>query len=462
MTVTDTFAEVAQLREKTHGEVIQPGDDDYDAARAVYNAIHDRHPAAVVQASDVGDVMATVDHARSRGLALAVRGGGHSIAGFSTCDGGIVLDLGSMKGVRVDPDRRTVRVEPGLTWGDLNHATHAFGLAVTGGIVSTTGISGLTLGGGMGHLARRCGLSCDNLISADVVLADGTFLSCNEDHEADLFWALRGGGGNFGIVTEFEFRANAVGPQVVAGPVFWPIEETPRVLRFYRDWIADAPNELMTAVGQRRARPLPFLPPDLVGKRLVGILACYSGLVEDGERILRPLKQFGSPVLDLCVPKPFLLHQASFDPLFRPGWWYYVRSCDMAGLEDGVIDVVAEYGQTVGSEVSALTVWHMGGAVAHVGEAETAFNGRGAAFTFNITGGTESRDGFEEQREWARSYWSDLAPYHSSVYVNFLMEEGEERIRQAYGAAKYERLRAIKRKYDPDNFFSLNQNISPL
>ncbi|MGH2773693.1 MAG: FAD-binding oxidoreductase [Actinomycetota bacterium] len=453
---SDEFAETLR------GELVLPADRIFDHRRRIWNGSIDRYPSLIARCAGAADVIAAVRFARRHSLLVAVRGGGHSFPGHSVCDGGMVIDLSPMKGIRVDPAARTVRAQAGVLLGELDREAQAFGLAVPAGVVTHTGVAGLTLGGGLGWLVRHFGLTIDQLLSVDLITAEGEFVKASPAENADLFWGVRGGGGNFGIVSEFEFRAHPVGPQVLAGGVFWPIEETPKVLRFYREWIADAPDDLMTAVGQRLARPLPSIPVDLVGKRLVGILSCYSGSVEDGERILRPLKRFGAPVLDLCVPKPFLVHQASLDPMFRPGWWYYVRSCDVSGFSDSVIDVVADHGQRINTEVSALTVWQMGGAVAHVGEDETAFNGRDAAFTFNITGGTEGRDGFEEQRAWARDYWSALAPHHTGVYVNFLMEEGEERIRQAYGAAKYARLRTLKRKYDPENFFRLNQNIAPL
>ncbi|HEX2119953.1 MAG TPA: BBE domain-containing protein, partial [Acidimicrobiales bacterium] len=257
------------------------------------------------------------------------------------------------------------------------------------------------------------------------------------------------------------FRLHPLGPEVVAGPVLWPMEQAPEVLRFYRDWVADCPDELMTIVVQRKAPALPFVPADLVGKPVVGVVACYAGPVEDGERVVRPLKAFGTPAVDMCRPKAFVAHQATFDPSFRPGWWYYVRSCDVAALTDDVLDVVAEHGMRITSPVSSLALWQMGGAVARVGDDETAFHGRNAGFTFNINGNSLTADGFEAERQWARDYWDALAPHHTSVYVNFLMEEGEERVRQAYGAEKYDRLKALKRAYDPTNFFRLNQNIKP-
>jgi FAD/FMN-containing dehydrogenase len=294
-----------------------------------------------------------------------------------------------------------------------------------------------------------------------VVTAAGDFVKASEGENPDLFWGVRGGGGNFGVVTEFEFQLMPIGPHIVGGPVFWPMEDAPKVLRFYRDWLADCPDEVMTIGIQRKAPDIPIVPRELVGKHIVGVVACYAGSVEDGEKALRPLKEFGSPVLDLCQPKPFLAHQSMLDPGFRHGWWYYVRSCDVADLNDGVIDIVSDYGNRIASPITSVALWQMGGAVARVGNDDTAFHGRDAGFTFNINGNTPTAEGFEDERHWARSYWSALEPYHTSVYTNFLMEEGEERVREAYGAEKYDRLKTLKRKYDPENFFRLNQNILP-
>jgi hypothetical protein len=345
--------------------------------------------------------------------------------------------------------------------GELDNETQPFGLAVPSGIVSHTGVAGLTLGGGLGWQQRKYGLSIDNLISADMVTVDGDFITASEDENSDLFWGLRGGGGNFGVVTSFRFRMNPIGPTVMAGPVFWPMEDTREVLRFYRDWIDECPDEITTIVVQRKLPALSTVPRDLVGKRVVSVVACYTGPVEDGVEALAPMKSFGSPVLDLCEPKPFLVHQSMFDESFRRGCWYYVRSCDVAELNDDVIDVVAEYGQSIQSPMSSIALWQMGGAVSRVGGDETAFHGRDAGFTFNINGNTETARGFEEEREWSRGYWSALAPFHTSVYVNFLMEEGEQRVREAYGAEKYDRLKTLKTKYDPTNLLRLNQNITP-
>lgn len=373
----------------------------------------------------------------------------------------MLIDLGLMKGIRVDPEARTARVQAGVLLGELDRETQEFGLAVPSGIVTHTGVAGLTLGGGLGWVMRKYGLTIDQLLSVDVITAEGELVRASEDQNADLFWGVRGGGGNFGIVTEFEFRLNPVGPYVMAGPVFWPMEDAQEVLRFYRDWIADCPDELMTIAVQRRAPALPIVPPDLVGKHVVAIAACYAGQVEEGERVLRPLKEFGSPVLDLCRLKPFLEHQKMFDPSYPHGWSYYVKACDVAALDDDVIGIMVEHGRRITSPVASVALWQMGGAVGRVDDGATAFNGRQAGFTFNINGNSQTAVGFDAEREWARNYWSALAPHHTSVYVNFLMEEGEERVRQAYGDAKYDRLKALKRKYDPTNVFSLNQNIKP-
>ena len=443
------------------GDLVRPGDPGYDEHRKVWNGSIDRRPALIARCRGVADIRAAVRFGREHDLVVAVRSGGHSFPGLSVCDDGMVIDLGPMRGIRVDPVARTVRAQAGVLLGELDRETQEFGLAVPAGIVTHTGLAGLTLGGGIGWIMRKYGLTIDQLLSVDVVTADGELIRASEDENPDLFWGVRGGGGNFGIVTDFEFRLNPLGPEVVAGPVFWAMTDAPEVLRFYRDWISDCPDDLMTIVTQRLLPALPVVPPELVGERVLGIVVCWSGDVDAGERFVRPLKEFGSPLLDLCVPKPFLAHQRMLDPSFRHGWWYYVRSCDVGVLSDEVIDIVVEYGTRISSPVSSLALWQMGGAVARVGEDETAFNGRNAGFTFNINGNSLSAEGFDAQRQWARDFWTALSPHHTSVYVNFLMEEGEERVRAAYGPAKYDRLKAAKRTYDPTNFFRLNQNIRP-
>src|SRR6266508_1944432 len=382
------------------GQLVRPSDPTYDEHRKIWNGSIDRSPALIARCAGVADVMAAVRFAMDNGVVAAIRSGGHSFPGHSVCDGGLVIDLGLMKGIRVDPEGRTARAQAGVLLGDLDRETQAFGLAVPAGIVTHTGLAGLTLGGGIGWLMRKYGLTIDQLLAVDMVTAGGEFVKASAD-------------------------------------------------------------EITTIVVHRRAPPLPVIPPELHGVPVVAVTCCYAGPVEDGEKVVRPMREFGSPLLDLCEPTPFLTHQAMFDPSFPHGWWYYFRSCDLATLTDDVIDIVADRAARMTSPLTAFPIFHLGGAITRVGEDETAFNGRGAGYTLNINATTATSEGFDEEREWSRSFWSALEPYHTSVYVNFLMDEGEDRIRQAYGAEKYDRLRALKRMYDPNNLFNLNQNIPP-
>jgi FAD/FMN-containing dehydrogenase len=443
------------------GELVVPDHPDYEQVRRIWNGSIDRHPAMIVRCADVSDVLTAVRYGRSSGLPVAVRGGGHSFPGLSVVDDGLVVDLSLMRGVRVDPDTQVARVQAGALLGDLDQATQAYGLAVPSGIVTHTGVAGLTLGGGIGWIMRKYGLSIDQLLSVELVTASGELVRASAEENADLFWGIRGGGGNFGVVTEFEFRCVPLGTEVLAGPIFWPMEKSAEVLRFYRDWVAEAPDELMTIVIHRKAPPLPFVPPELHGKPVVIVVCCWIGDLEEGERFIRPLRQFSSPVLDVCLPKPFLVHQSMFDPTFPRGRWYYFKACDVAELTDEIIDITAEHSLRMSSPLTAYPIWQMGGAVGRVDQDESAFNGRAAGFTYNINACTETGDGFDQERDWVRSFWSALSPWHQGVYVNFLGDEGADRVRQAYGPQKYDKLAALKRKYDPDNFFRLNQNISP-
>ena len=454
-------ADVDAFERTLRGVLIRPGSAEYELRRAVWNGSIQRWPALIARCLDAADVAAALGFAREREMLVAVRGGGHSFPGYSTCDDGLVVDLSPMRRVDIDPERRVARVQAGVLLGELDAAAQRHGLVVPSGIVTHTGVAGLTLGGGMGWLQRRFGLTIDQLLSAMVVLADGNVVRASAEENADLFWGLRGGGGNFGVVTEFEFRLNPLGPVVLAGPIFWPVAESPRLLRFYRDWITEAPDALMTMVVHRRAPALPFVPAELRGQLVVGIVCCYCGAVEDGQRLLRPLRRFASPVLDLCRPKPFIDHQAMFDPSFPSGWWYYMRACDVDSLSDEVIDITSEYANRIHSPLTTFPIWQTGGAIGAVDGAEAAFSGRADRFAFNITAATATADGFDEEREWVRSFWTALAPYHRSVYVNFLMDEGQDRIRQAYGSEKYERLKALKCRYDPTNLLRLNQNVPP-
>ncbi len=456
-----TSEQLSDLTARVRGELVTPDAPSYDEHRRIWNGSIDRSPALIARCAGVADVIDAVKFARGSGLPTAVRSGGHSFPGQSVVDDGIVIDLSLMQGVRVDLDKATVRAQAGVRLGDLDRETQAFGLAVPSGIVTHTGMAGLTLGGGIGWLMRKWGLTIDQLLSVDVVTADGELIKASADENADLFWGMRGAGSNFGIVTEFEFRLNPLGPVILGGPMMWPIEQSAEVLRHYRDWIADAPDELTTIVVHRKLPSGPPAPPDLYGRPVVIVAVCYAGSVEDGERVVRPMREFGEPLVDLCIPRPFLSLQAMFDASFPTGWWYYFRSCDVQTLSDEVIDITAEHAQLIPGPLTAFPIFQLGGAISRVGEEDTAYNNRSAGHRFNINATTLTREGFDTEVEWARTFWQALAPYHSSVYVNFLMDEGAERIRQAYGDAKFERLQALKTRYDPDNFFRLNQNIPP-
>ncbi|HEY6606991.1 MAG TPA: FAD-binding oxidoreductase [Gaiellaceae bacterium] len=452
---------LTELQAGSRGEIVGRDHPDYDVHRKIWNGSFDRRPALIARCAGVADVIQAVKFGRRTGLPVAIRGGGHSFPGLSVADDALMIDLGPMKGVRVDPDARTARVQAGVLLGELDKETQAFGLAAPSGIVTHTGVAGLTLGGGIGWIQRKHGLSVDKLRSVDLVTADGDLVKASPDENEELFWGIRGGGGNFGIVTEFAFDLVPLGPTVLAGPIFWAMEDSPEVLRFYRDWVADAPDELMTIVIHRKAPPLPFVPEHLHGKPVVMVASCWVGDLEEGEKFIRPLREFGSPVADVCMPKPFLTHQAMFDPSFVPGRWYYFKSCDVPGLTDEIIDLTVEHSLQIKSPLTSFPIWQMGGAVSRVGDNETAFGGRNAVFTYNIGASTETAAGFDEEREWVRTFWSALEPWHETVYVNFLGDEGQERVRTAYGAEKYDRLKTLKRKYDPDNFFRINQNIPP-
>jgi FAD/FMN-containing dehydrogenase len=452
----------AALERAFDGELVRPGDPSYEERRRVWNGSIDRFPALIARCAGLADVAAAVRFARETSLLVAVRGGGHSFPGLSVCDGGIVIDLGAMKRITVDVRAGRVRAEAGVLLGELDRATQAHGLAVPIGAITHTGLAGLTLGGGIGWLMRKHGLTIDQLLSVDVITASGEHVTASEIENADLFWGIRGGGGNFGIVTQFEFRLNRVGPIVLSGIQFWRLDDAPEVTRFYREWCADAPDELMTALVLRRAPAADFVPAELQGEPVVGVVSCWAGPLEEGEGILRPMRSFGSSVLDRSAPRPLVEHQSILDSSFPPGLWGYLRSCDVTDLNDDVLDISIEHAARIQSGRSTVTIWQLGGAVARVGADQTAFGGRSSGHTFNIFGATESVDGFDHERAWARDYWAALAPHHSGVYVNFLMEEGEERVREAYGAARYDRLKALKSTYDPDNFFRLNQNIRPV
>lgn len=455
-------AAVADLARHFRGELIRPDDSGYDGARRIWNGAIDRYPALIARCRDVADVLAAVRFARGRELVVAVRGGGHNVAGTAVCDGGIVIDLSPMKGMWVDPRARTARAQSGLLWGEFDHATQAFGLATPGGIVTHTGIAGLTLGGGLGWLMRKHGLTCDNLLSADVVTADGELVRASAKENADLFWGLRGGGGNFGIVTSFEYRLHPVGQTVLAGVILHPAARAGEVLDFYSRFIATAPDELMTIVVLRMAPPAPFLPPEIHGQPVVIIAVCYAGAVEEGERAIAPLRRFGAPLADSIQPTAYVSHQAMLDASVPHGLGYYWKSESLPPLGDSLITALTEHAWRVATPESYTAIFHLGGAVGREDPDASAFEDRRATHAMTIDAVWSDPGASGGCMSWVRDFWEAVRPHATGrVYVNFLGQEGQERVRLAYGEAKYERLRALKRTYDPTNFFRMNQNIVP-
>jgi FAD binding domain-containing protein/berberine-like enzyme len=454
---------ISGLADSFSGELLAPGDAGYDEARQVWNGAIDRRPGLIARCAGVADVVAALRHAREHELLVAVRGGGHGVAGLAVCDDGIVIDLAPMRGIAVDSAARTARAQAGVLWGELDAATQAAGLATVGGIVTHTGIAGLTLGGGIGWLMRRYGATVDNLLSAEVVTADGAVLRASADEHPELFWGLRGGGGNFGIVTSFEYRLHPVGPTVLAGPILYALEDGPEVLRFYRDYIAEAPDELTTIVMLRRAPALPFVPAELHGRPVVMVVACYAGPVERGEEVLAPLRRFGRPLVDAIAPRPYVELQAMFNPGVPHGWHYYWKSWELPPLQDAAIDTLVEQAHRITSPRSYVIVFQLGGALARVGEHDTAFGQRDAAHDVNINAVWLPDDpARDEHVRWARECYAALEPFATGrTYVNFLADEGQQRVRAAYGEERYGRLVALKRAHDPENVFRLNQNIDP-
>jgi hypothetical protein len=453
---------VQELKASFRGPLLRPADEGFDTARRVWNGMIDKTPALIARCAGVADVISAVNFARSHRLLVAVRGGGHNVAGTAVCDGGLVIDLSPMKGVLVHPSRRTVRAQAGLTWGEFDHETAVFGLAVTGGHVSTTGIAGLTLGGGIGWLMRKHGLTCDNLLSADIVTADGRFLTASPTENEDLFWGIRGGGGNFGVVTSFEYRLHPV-EMVLAGMVFHPAERAREVLQFYRDFTASAPEELTSLVAFLTGPPAPFLPAALHGAPLVAIAACYTGDLAEGERAIQPLRSFGPPVVDMLHSMPYRFFQTILDPSAPPGLQNYWKSSYLDSLSDGAIDVLAGRARSLPSPLTIVPVLHVGGAVSRVGENETAVSQlRGVPYVVNIISMWSDPEETERNVAWTRDFAGALQPFGpEGVYVNFIGDEGQDRVRAAYSPATYERLVALKNQYDPTNMFRLNQNILP-
>ena len=451
---------VDQLKSCFRGDVIQPTDANYESARRVYNAMIDKRPRLIARCVDVADVMAAVNFGRENGLLTAIRCGGHSGAGLGTCDDGLVIDLSRMKGIRVNPAAKTVRVEAGCVWGDVDHATHAFGMATPCGFISSTGVAGLTLGGGIGYLTRRFGLTIDNLLAVDMVLADGRFVTANSEENPDLFWAVRGGGGNFGVVTSFEFQLHPV-KMVHFGPTFWAIDAAADVLRAYKQFIGEAPEEISGFFAFLIVPPAPMFPEHLHLKKVCGVVWCCTGSADEVERTLKPMRTLGKPIFDHVGLAPFPAVQSLFDPLFAPGLQWYWRGDNFAELSEEAIDQHVEHGSQIPTMLSTMHLYPVNGAAQRVGKNDTAYSFRESLFTEVIVGVDPDPANSEKITTWCKKYWEALHPYSAGGgYVNFLMEEGQDRIRAAY-RDNYDRLAGIKRKYDPMNFFRVNQNIRP-
>jgi FAD/FMN-containing dehydrogenase len=449
------------IKNRIRGSILCEGEEGYGAARSVWNAMIDRRPGMIVRCAGASDVRAAVDFARDAGAVLSVRGGGHNIAGSAVCDGGVMIDLTPMKSVRIDPFTRTARVEPGVTLGEFDREAQAFGLVTPTGINSTTGVAGLTLGGGFGWISRMYGLTVDNLVSADVVTAEGALVLASEKENPDLFWALRGGGGNFGIVTSFEFGLHPFGPEVMSGLIVHPLSKAKDLLRRYREIAEAAPDELACWFVMRAAPPLPFLPKEVHGTGIIAFAACYAGPMDSAERAMKPLRAMGSPIADVIGPHPYTGWQTALDPLLTPGARNYWKSHSFAALQDGLIDVLVEYAGKLPSPETELAFAQLGGAINRVPAAATAYPHRDVAFLINLH--TRWRNPAEDTKciSWARSLFDACAPFASGgTYVNFIPEDDKDGVKRAYlGNAK--RLAAIKAKYDPSNLFRVNQNIRP-
>ncbi|AKU06753.1 FAD-binding oxidoreductase [Haloferax gibbonsii] len=456
-------ATIRDLDARLRGDALGPEADGYEEARTVWNAMIDRYPAVVVRPADTNDVVAAVTFARQYGLAVAVQGGGHNIAGHGVCDGGLLIDCSSMTEIQVDVETNTARVEPGVTVGEFDRATQVHGLAAPAGIISETGLAGLTLGGGWGWLSRSYGLTIDSLRSVEVVTADGEVRHASEDEHEDLFWGIRGGGGNFGVVTDFEFRLHEVGPMVLAGVLVYPFEVAGDLLRFHREFTASAPDELCCYASVRTAPSASFVPADVRGERVVTAYLCYAGALEDGERAIRPLREFQEPTVDLVRPRQYTEFQGLFDDVYPPGYRNYWKSqfVSEAGLSDGAIETLVDYANSVTSPYTSIVIEHLGGAISRLDSDASAYAHRDAGYSFNIfTRWTDASED-DEHVAWTREFFAAMAPHLSDgVSVNFLSREGNERVRAAFGD-NYDRLVELKRQYDPENLFRVNQNIAP-
>jgi FAD/FMN-containing dehydrogenase len=454
------LGKIQTFKSQLRGQVIAAADPDYDTARKVHNGMIDRHPALIARCSDVADVMASVRFARENDLLVSIRSGGHNAAGLGVCDDGLVIDLSTIRYTHVDPRSATVRVGGGCTWADIDHATHAFGLAVPSGVISSTGVGGLTLGGGLGHLTRRYGLTIDNLLAADLVLADGSFVTANEWQHEDLFWAIRGGGGNFGVVTSFHFQAQPVHTNY-AGPMLWDLDQAPKMMQWYRDFIKEAPEEVSGFFAFLVVPPGPPFPEHLHLRKMCGIVWCLTGPHDQAEAALRPIREAFPPALDLCGPIPHPMLQGMFDPIYPPGLQWYWKADFVNEIPDAAIDRHLKHAGQLPNMFSTMHLYPINGAAARVSSGDTAWSYRDATWAQVIVGVDPDPANRDTIVNWARSYFDDLHPYSAGgAYVNFMMEEGDERVRATY-RDNYGRLAEIKARYDPANFFRVNQNIKP-
>jgi FAD/FMN-containing dehydrogenase len=455
-------SKIAAFKAGLRGQLIEPTDPGYEEARALYNGMIDKRPRMIARCADVADVISAVNFGRDNNLLIAIRGGGHNGPGLGSVDNGLVIDLSAMKGVRVDPANRTVRVGPGCTQGDVEHAAHAFGLAVPSGLVSTTGIAGLTLGGGTGYLTRKHGLTIDNLLEADLVLADGRFVTASAKENPDLFWAIRGGGGNFGVVTSFLFQAHPVS-MIYGGPIFWDIKHARQIMRWYREALATMPAELCSFFGLKTVPSGEPFPKEHWGKRVCCLISCFNGTAADGEKALAPMrKELPAPLFDWAGPMPFPALQGLFDPLLPKGMQWYWKGAYFKELPDRAIDTFIEYSTGAPSDLSLVHLYPIDGAVHRVAKDATAWSARDATWSMVIAAIDPDPAKAAKLKSWGRSYWDAVNPYTTGAgYVNFMMDdEGDARIKATYGG-NYERLTTVKRKYDPNNVFRVNQNIKP-
>jgi FAD/FMN-containing dehydrogenase len=456
-------AAVQNLRSRFAGSIVTPADEGYDEARAVWNGMIDRRPAVIARCTSVADVQAAVDLARESGMTVAVRGGGHSASGHGTCDDGLVIDLSGMKSIDVDPEAKTARADAGLTWGEFDAATQEHGLAVTGGRFSTTGIAGLTLGSGSGWLERKCGLTADNLLSVELVTANGQTVTASADENPELFWGIRGGGGNFGVVTSFTYRLHDVGPLVYGGLMAAPPDRAGEILRFARDYFADAPDDLGGAVAFISAPPEPFVPQEMHFQPCVGIVICWTGDMDEGERMVAPLREVAQPAVDMVQPMPYTALQSMLDAGGPKGIQAYMKAEFIGDLNDEAIDKLVEHGANRAGPLAQILIEPMGGAIGRVAEDDTAL-GRGSDWCYHALAMWMEPDqaSADAQMGWAHDLADDMRPHTvDGVYLNFTSDEGEERVRRTYGPEKYARLVALKDAYDPGNLFRLNQNIKP-